>query len=315
MLQALHSSDESGYQVFGATGQQGGALIEHILNTPALFAEFTLRGVTRDASKPAATALKERGVEIVEADLNIPSTVAAAVSGSYSIFAVTNFWDSASAAVEIAQGKTIADAAVAASAKQIIWSSLRSVKDMSGGKITTMDHFDSKAEVEAYIRTLDIKSTFFLPGWFMQNHLTQMRPKLESDGTYLLSLPWGGSTSLPLIDIRDTGKFLSPVLLNPELYHGKRLACATAFYTLTEMIDTWTKVTGKTVKLEQSNSAADYAGLSEEQKKEVKPAGLLGEYGYYGPTGNDDLAWTLEQVTEKLRTWDKFLRDNEPWFL
>ncbi|KAI1305039.1 hypothetical protein F5Y03DRAFT_384526 [Xylaria venustula] len=301
--------------VFGATGQQGGALIEHVLNTPTLSAEFNLRGVTRDASKPTAAALKERGVEIVQADLNIPSTVTKAVAGSSSIFAVTNFWESASAAVEISQGKTIADAAIAAGTKQIIWSSLRSVKEMSDGRITTMEHFDSKAEVEAYIRRLDIRSTFFIPGWFMQNHLTQMRPKLENDGTYLLSLPWGGSTRLPLIDIRDTGKFIAPVLLNSELYHGKRLACATAFYTLVEMIDTWTKVTGKTVKLEQSNSAADYAGLSEDQKKEVKPAGLLGEYGYYGPTGNDDLAWTLEQVTEKLRTWEEFLRDHEPWFL
>ncbi len=52
--------------VFGATGQQGGALINHILATPALSSKFTLRGVTRDPSKPTALALKERGVEIVE---------------------------------------------------------------------------------------------------------------------------------------------------------------------------------------------------------------------------------------------------------
>lgn len=49
---------------------------------------------------------------------------------------------------------------------------------MTGGKITSMKHFDSKAEVESYIRTLDIKSMFFMPGWFMQNHLSIMRPKL-----------------------------------------------------------------------------------------------------------------------------------------
>ncbi|KAI1350048.1 hypothetical protein F5Y01DRAFT_165072 [Xylaria sp. FL0043] len=300
--------------VFGATGQQGGALIDHILATPTLSSQFALRGVTRDASKPAAVALRERGVDIVEADLNIPSTLSVAVAGSYAIFAVTNFWESASAAVEISQGKAIADAAIAAGADQIIWSSLRDVKEMTGGKITTMKHFDSKAEVETYIRTLEIKSAFFIPGWFMQNHLTMMRPKLESDGTYVLSLPWGPSTRLPLIDIRDTGKFIAPVLLEPEIYHGKRFTCATAFYTLTEMVDTWTKVTGRTVRLERSESAAEYAGLSDAQKKEVKEAGLLGEYGYYGPTGDDDLAWTLKQVDGRLRTWEEFLRDNEPWF-
>jgi uncharacterized protein YbjT (DUF2867 family) len=52
--------------VFGATGQQGGALINYILENPAFSAEFSLRGVTRHASKPAASALRERGVEIVE---------------------------------------------------------------------------------------------------------------------------------------------------------------------------------------------------------------------------------------------------------
>lgn len=55
--------------VFGATGQQGGALIDHIIENPHLSSLFSLRGITRDASKPAAIALKNRGVEIVEVNL------------------------------------------------------------------------------------------------------------------------------------------------------------------------------------------------------------------------------------------------------
>jgi hypothetical protein len=52
--------------VFGATGQQRGALIYHILANPSLSSEFTLLGVTLDGSKPTSIALKEKGVEIVE---------------------------------------------------------------------------------------------------------------------------------------------------------------------------------------------------------------------------------------------------------
>jgi uncharacterized protein YbjT (DUF2867 family) len=52
--------------VFGATGFQGGALINYILGHPELSTIFNLRGVTRDASKPAALELKEKGVEIVQ---------------------------------------------------------------------------------------------------------------------------------------------------------------------------------------------------------------------------------------------------------
>jgi uncharacterized protein YbjT (DUF2867 family) len=52
--------------VFGATGQQGGALIDYILNKEDLSKLFALRGITRDVSKPAARALEKRGVEMIQ---------------------------------------------------------------------------------------------------------------------------------------------------------------------------------------------------------------------------------------------------------
>ena len=100
--------------VFGATGQQGGSLIDYILKHPKLSTEFQLRGVTRDVSKPAALVLKERGVEIIkvietrelytqmssvyisiiligsQADMDDKFALKHAVKGSYAIFAVTN---------------------------------------------------------------------------------------------------------------------------------------------------------------------------------------------------------------------------------
>ena len=40
----------------------------------------------------------------------------------------------------------------------------------SHGNLTDVFHFDGKADIEAYIRTLLIKSAFFTPGSFMQNY-------------------------------------------------------------------------------------------------------------------------------------------------
>jgi uncharacterized protein YbjT (DUF2867 family) len=51
--------------VFGATGQQGGSVVEALLADPALSKEFRIRAVTRDTSKPSAQALAARGVELV----------------------------------------------------------------------------------------------------------------------------------------------------------------------------------------------------------------------------------------------------------
>lgn len=50
--------------VFGATGNQGGSVIKHILADAALSKEFKIRGITRDVSKPAAQALVKQGVDM-----------------------------------------------------------------------------------------------------------------------------------------------------------------------------------------------------------------------------------------------------------
>jgi uncharacterized protein YbjT (DUF2867 family) len=52
--------------VFGATGNQGGSVVDAILNDPALSSRFMIRAVTRDAFKPAAKELAAKdGVEVV----------------------------------------------------------------------------------------------------------------------------------------------------------------------------------------------------------------------------------------------------------
>lgn len=86
-------------------------------------------------------------------------------------------WEKASAEVEIAQGKAVADAAVAAGATFLIWSSLPNVTEMTEGKLSAVKHFDSKAEVEMYIRDLHIKSTFYMPAFYMQNMTSLFKPK------------------------------------------------------------------------------------------------------------------------------------------
>jgi len=52
--------------VFGATGQQGGALIQHILRHPQLSELYKIRGVTRDVSGQISRAIADQGVEMVE---------------------------------------------------------------------------------------------------------------------------------------------------------------------------------------------------------------------------------------------------------
>ena len=52
--------------IFGATGQQGGALIKYILGHSRFSKVYKIRGITRDVNKSSAKLLVGQGVEIVE---------------------------------------------------------------------------------------------------------------------------------------------------------------------------------------------------------------------------------------------------------
>ncbi|KAH7321523.1 hypothetical protein BKA65DRAFT_540728 [Rhexocercosporidium sp. MPI-PUGE-AT-0058] len=301
--------------VFGATGQQGGSLTDYVLKNNELSQLYRIRAITRDISKPSAIALKDRGVEVVQADLDKPATLLKALTGSYAVFGVTNYWERASKEGEVAQGKAIADASVAAGVELLIWSSLPSVTKLSKGKVA-LKHFDSKAEIEDYVRSLPILSVFFMAGWYMQNHISHMRPQPVGDGTYKLSQTFAPTSTLPMIDITDTGKFIAPILLDPLKYQGKSFTCATKLLTPLQLVEGWTRVTGKTViysMVDPENMVSE--AMTPEMRAELKKsAGLINEYRYFGPTGQADMEWTQAQVKDVLTTWEEFVKANEPWF-
>lgn len=76
------------------------------------------------------------------------------------------------------------------------------------GRLTHVPHFDSKANIEKYIRASGLQCTFVLPGYYMSN-FTQMITKGE-DGSYALYYPVDGKKSkFPLFDAAgDSGMFL-----------------------------------------------------------------------------------------------------------
>ena len=75
--------------VVGATGNQGGAVVDHLLDSEAA---FDVSGLTRDATSDAAEALEARGVTMVEGDLNDLDSLRGPVGDADAVFAVTNFW-------------------------------------------------------------------------------------------------------------------------------------------------------------------------------------------------------------------------------
>lgn len=308
-------SDKKIIVVFGATGLQGGSVAKALLNDPKTKAAWTVRGVTRNVSKPSAKALESQGAETVAADLNDPASLKKALAGAYAVFAVTNYWETGSAETEIKQGKAIADAAKEAGIQHFIWSSLPNVTEMSKGELTDVKHFDSKAAIEAYIREIEIPASFYLPGFYMSNLPGKMFRPLPPNNDWTIALPIPAVSPVPLLATgEDTGKYVKGILLHREQALGKRIYGATDYYTLNDIVNQFKELypeAGKTAKTMQPpaqifEGILVSAGQPEEAAHELTQNMLLmGNVGYYGGA---DIKDGHELLVDELTTWKDFMR-------
>ena len=297
--------------VFGATGQQGNSVINYVLNDPELSQKFQIRAITRTATSDKAKQLKEK-VQVVEADILDRASLEIALTGAHTVFAMTvpDFGPDGFQ-VEYNSGKMIADIAVGKGAEYIIFSTLPSAKEISGGKYTRSTHFDAKAQVERYIRGLPIKSAFYSPGFFMSNFHSFFPPRQAPDGTWVITNINPPTAQMPCVDvIGDTGKFVGAILAEPDKYQGETLCAATALYSWEEIAATMSKATGKPVV---------YRQVSVEEFKKSLPLdavvdgiGYAEEFGYWGPDTKKLIAWASENARGKLSTLDDYLEAHSP---
>lgn len=132
-------------------------------------------------------------------------SLTAALKGSHTVFLVTNYWETMNADVEYSHGKNVTDVAKAVGVSHLIFSSLHHVTEETKGRLANVPHFDSKANIEKYIRASGVGCSFVLPGYYMSN-FTQMLVRAE-DGSYQLFYPVGKQAKFPLFDAaQDTGK-------------------------------------------------------------------------------------------------------------
>ncbi|OAL36376.1 hypothetical protein AYO20_04272 [Fonsecaea nubica] len=273
--------------VFGATGNQGGSTASAIFNNPSLSSKYKVRAITRDTSKPAAQALAAKGAELAKADINDVESVKAAVTGSYGVFAVTNYWETQSKEAEIKQGKNVVDACKAAGVKHLVWSTLPHVTKLTQGELTKVEHFESKAEVAEYAEQVkgDMIVSYYMPGYFMSNFKTQFKPD-EETGALTLTLPWNPqSTWVPLIDIQnDTGLFTVGLLEAGSKANGVHVQGVGEWMHPQEIVETLSKLKGKEIKFVEQPATVESAAkignkIAEELAQNMM---LIRDWSYYG---------------------------------
>lgn len=296
--------------VFGATGQQGSSVINHVLSDPELSNQYQIRAITRDIHSPSAKKLAEK-VEVAQGDVTERASLKIVLAGVHTIFAMTapDFGPHA-VEVEYNNGKNMADIAVEMGVQYIIFSTLPSVSDISGGKYTKVTAFDAKAKIEQYIRGLPIQSAFVSLGSFMENFQAQtfLAPQLAADGTWVMSRHTTPKVKFPLLNaVADTGKFVGVILAESDKYEGKTFCAATKFYTLDEIVAALSKSSGKTIVYNQIGTEEFKRSLPFAADIFAEGFSFQEEYGYWGPESEEAVAWAVENVPGRLTTLEEFL--------
>ncbi|EGG13671.1 hypothetical protein DFA_11432 [Cavenderia fasciculata] len=290
--------------VFGATGKQGGAVIE----TLAKSKKFKLRAITRNPDSPASQELKKKGVELVKLDMTTASVddFAKALTGSYGLFLVTDYYTYFGAEADI--GKKVVDGAVKAKVEHFVFSSLSACKKISKGEIP-VPHFDLKDDIKVYAEEKAKNGAFVLSTvlapFYLQNFEGFFPPKKNDDGTYSITMPQEVNVPLDIGDINDIGPIVEAILNDKQKYAGASIPFTTPL-KMQEIVDKISKATGKTVKYNYVPSEV-FAKFGFPGAEEL--AAMFAFYNKFGAFPGQDT--TIAPKLTHLTTIDEYLNKNK----
>ncbi len=228
-------ADSSPVVVVGATGGQGGAVLDALIE-----AGFPVRAVVRDAVSSKAARLAERGVELAVGDIVSGSGLTEAFTGSAGVFALTTPFESGVEA-EIGQGRALIEAATSASIPYLVFSSVASADRQTG-----VPHFDSKFEVEQMLAATEIPHTIVGPAYFFDNLLGGA--DALAAGVMPIAMP--ADKPLQQLSRRDLGRLVATLFAAPDVHVGQRIDLASDQPTPEEMARIISDVLGTTVTAE-----------------------------------------------------------------
>jgi uncharacterized protein YbjT (DUF2867 family) len=240
--------------VVGATGAQGGGLANAILNDPN--SSFKVRAITRNSNSEKSQQLKQKGAEVVEADVDDKASLVKAFKGAYGAFCVTFFWEHFSPEKEKQHAKNLAEAAKEAGVEHVIWSTLEDTRNwipLEDDRMPTLmeaykvPHLDAKGESNKYFENSGVPYTLLHTSFFWDNFITfGMGPQKGEDGELYITFPMADK-KLPGIAAEDIGKSALGIFKAGEKYQNKKVGIAGEHLTGEQMAETFSHVYGKKV--------------------------------------------------------------------
>lgn len=221
--------------VTGATGQQGGVTARELLA-----AGHRVRAMTRKPDGDAAKALAKLGTEVVQGDLDDPTSLKRAFAGAWGVFAMQNTWEAGVEQEEV-QGKRTAEVAKAVGVQHFVYGSVGSAHRATG-----IPHFDNKARIEATVRKLGFPSHVILrPVFFMENLTSPWFKPYIDEGNLAVGIK--PDTKLQMVAVADIGKYGRIAFEKHAELNGRAIDFAGDELTMPQAAEIIGKAAGKPV--------------------------------------------------------------------
>jgi uncharacterized protein YbjT (DUF2867 family) len=221
--------------VTGATGRQGGAVVNHLLKN-----NIAVKALSRTPQSLSASLLSSKGVEVVKGDMSDIASLTNAMKGCDGVFSVQNFFEYGGEK-EVAYGKNLIDAARQSDISHFVYSSV-----CSADKNTGVPHFETKNVIEGYLKKSGVPFTILRPVKFMENYYIPQVFRGILGGKLLDAILSGKKHQMLATD--DIGKYAAVVFQHPEIYISKIIEIAGDELTNEEVASTISEVIGIKVK-------------------------------------------------------------------
>ncbi|CAI6096893.1 unnamed protein product [Clonostachys chloroleuca] len=315
--------------VFGATGAQGGSVVQSLLKNRS--GAFAIRGITRNTGSDKAKALSEEGVEMVQADGLVKDQISKALEGAWGVFVNTNSDDPAigqpDRPSETDLGKIIIDAAAEAGVQHFVYSGMASASETTNGAVPNKG-FDEKHAVGEYAKAKSFTSVAIVsPGWYLENHLAEQLAPLfggfpfspDEEGYLTLKCPrWGGNEEIPFISIGDDyGDIVHGIFLSPEDYNGQLIQAVSQSATATQLVEAFQKFTGKRSRFTPLEDWRSFETYGDRGLELVKYMFGFCQYSgglYYGVPNNMAVASQLKSRAQEAQGKDGGLMTLDGFF-
>jgi uncharacterized protein YbjT (DUF2867 family) len=207
-----------GIVVTGATGKQGGSLLRALLtqsNTTDVAADAIIYAVTRDPDSSAARSIASLSsrVKIVRGDFSNTSALFSALPRSnLGLYIVTTPGKN-----EVAWAKALIDTATERNIQHIVFSSVDRGRANGGNTPSTVPHWQSKHEIESYLRRRAKESngkltyTILRPVFFLDNLTPDFAGKVSAS----IWKDYLQNKKLKVIDSKDIGTVAASAFMNP----------------------------------------------------------------------------------------------------